>query len=114
MNRPSNASVRPIGLGVTSVVMGAIALGLFALPILGIPLAAVALLCGIVGLVASVFRGAPLGWPLLGVLVAGVALSLGITIGKAPFSFVPSPRQAVSEVPIGLPYVAPPARPGAP
>ncbi len=110
MNRASEIDKRHIGLGLTAVVMGAIALGLFALPILSIPLAAVGLLFAAAGLVGTV-RGPSVLWPLVGALVAGSALGLAVAIAKAPSGYFSPPEPPAMATPIGLPYVAPPARP---
>ena len=62
----------PLGLGLTSVVLGAVGLLLFLLPVLGIPFGTAGLAFGLVGFVVAVvggpsasagrWRGSPFAW----------------------------------------------------
>src|SRR5579885_3443300 len=71
--------VPPIAFGLVSILLGTTSLLLFFLPILGIPLAVLALLSGLVGLVLALFtRLGGLRWSLAGLAVSGVALGINL------------------------------------
>ncbi len=103
----------PIDLGPLAVVLGFIGLLLFFLPILGIPISAFGLLCGLVGsVIARAPGGVRLRWSLLGCAVAGLALAINVAITYAPAGYTPAPGvtppwQGVPD----RPYVPPPAPP---
>lgn len=98
-----------LGLGMASVVLGLIALMLGFLPVLGIPISALGLLFGLIGLVAAFFpNGDILRWSLGGVVVCATALALNIGIAYAPSSealtpTVPKPWQGVPDRPSNPP-----------
>lgn len=102
-----------IGLGMLSIVLGMIALLLFFLPILGIPISAAGLLCGIAGAVlANTIPHTRLRWSLAGIATCGLALGINFALIYAPGGYVPArpvppPWQPVPDTP----YVSPPARP---
>lgn len=106
----------PIGLGMSSLVIGTIGLMLFFMPVLGIPVSAFGLLFGILGLVmafvgSTVGGGARLRWTLAGIAVSCLALAVNIAIAYAPAGYLPG-REASQpwQSPPDRPYVPPPAR----
>ncbi len=107
------ASKNPlIGLGMTSLVLGTVGLLLFFLPVLGIPLSAIGLLCGVLRLFQPAESGTTLRWGVGGVAVSCLALAVNVGVAFAPAGYlpgrkVPRPWQAVPD----RPYVPPPARP---
>ena len=105
----------PLGLGLTSVVLGAVGLLLFLLPVLGIPIGAAGLAFGLVGLVVALFGGpSSLRWSVVGIAVCVVALAADVSIAIAPQGFLPDPKPRVTQPAVDRPYVPPPARPGGP
>ena len=105
----------PLGLGLTSVVLGAVGLLLFLLPVLGIPIGAAGLAFGLVGLVVALFGGpSSLRWSVVGIAVCVVALAADVSIAIAPQGFLPDPKPHVTQPAADRPYVPPPARPGGP
>jgi hypothetical protein len=98
-------------LGMTSLVLGVIALLLCFLPILGIPLSAFGLLFGLLGFLVALFaRGTSLRWSLGGLAASTLALLVNLAIAYAPQGYlpgrnVPKPWQPVPD----RPYVPPPA-----
>jgi hypothetical protein len=97
--------------GMTSVVLGHIALLLFFLPILGVPVAAFGLLFGVVGLVlACCAPGTSLRWCLAGVAVCCLALAVNVAINYAPEGYLPGRRVPPPWQPVpDRPWVPPPA-----
>jgi hypothetical protein len=102
----------PIDFGVAAAVAGTVALLVFFMPVLGIPIGAFGLLFGIIGVAGTVkTAGAHLRWALLGIAVSSLALAVNIAIAFAPSGYWPGrevPRlwQAVPD----RPYVPPPAK----
>src|SRR5947209_9677417 len=102
-----------IGLGMTSLVLGVIALLLFFLPILGIPLAAFGMLFGVVGFcVGLISPGTSLRWSVGGTAISALALAINLAIAYAPGGYLPG-RQVPRpwQEPPGRPYTPPPAPP---
>jgi hypothetical protein len=101
------------GLGMTSMVLGIIAMLLAFLPVLGFPLAVFGLVFGFAGIVAVFFsRSTSLRWSVGGALVSALALGVNTAIGYAPSGYEPS-RQVPpmwQTVPY-RPQVSPPAPP---
>lgn len=101
----------PPALGMTSLVLGHIALILAFLPILGVPLAAFGLSFGILGLLLSLFGPATsLRWSLAGVAVCCIALGATLALSYAPAGYLPGrivlrPWNPVPD----RPFVPPPA-----
>ncbi len=110
----SQSSDPPVGMGLTSVILGSVGVLLFFLPVLGIPLGAVGLAFGIVGLLLAIFgRWTSLRWSVAGIVVSGLALGIGVAIALAPAGFLPNPKGPPAEQSLpDRPYVPPPARPG--
>ena len=104
----------PVGMGLTSVILGSVGTLLFFLPVLGIPLGAVGLFFGIAGLLMALLgRWTSLRWSLAGTVVSGLALGIGIVIGMSPSGFLPNPKGPAIEQELSRQlYVPPPARPG--
>ena len=103
----------PVGMGLTSVILGSVGALLFFLPILSIPLGAVGLAFGILGfLMAILGRWTSLRWSVVGIVVSGLALGIGVAIALAPYGYLqnPPPPPVWHNVP-DRPYVPPPARP---
>lgn len=71
----------PAALGMTALVLGHVALIVFFMPVLGIPLAAFGLSVGTFGvLFASLQQGRGLRWGLAGLIVCGIALGMALTL----------------------------------
>jgi hypothetical protein len=102
-----------IGLGMSSVVLGVIGMMLFFLPILGVPLSAVALCFGIAGAVTALFTpGSNLRWSVAGVAVSCLALGINLAILYAPEGYLPGRKvPQMWQLPPDRPFVPPPARP---
>lgn len=104
---------RPLtGLGMVSLVLGTMALILFFLPILGIPISVLGLFFGIIGFIAALFLpGASLRWGLAGIATCSLALFINIAIVYAPAGYMPSRGVRESwEPPPGRPYIPPPSQ----
>src|SRR5260370_31242944 len=75
--------------GMTSLVLGHIALLVFSMPIMGIPIAALGLLFGLIGIGMRLFTTATsLRWSLAGIAVCGLALTVDVGIAYAPKDYV--------------------------
>jgi hypothetical protein len=105
----------PLGLGLTSVVLGVVGLILFFLPILSIPLGGVGLVFGVAGFVLALMGGwSSLRWSVTGIVLSGLALAISLAIAQAPAGYLPSRAIPLDTQPVpDRPYVSPPARPGA-
>jgi hypothetical protein len=96
-----------------SMVLGAIGLLLFFLPILGLPISAFGMVFGGIGIAARLFTGGlRLRWSFLGCAISALALAINLAIIYAPGEYmaapeVPPPWQPVPD----RPYVPAPARP---
>jgi hypothetical protein len=104
----------PPALGMTSLVLGHIALILAALPILGVPLAGIGLFFGVAGLLLSPFWSATsLRWSLAGLAVCAIGLGVTMALYRAPSGYLPggSAPKLWQSVP-DRPFVPPPAPPG--
>ena len=106
----------PIGLGMSSLVMGTIGLMLFFLPVLGIPISAFGLLFGLLGLLAALFGGriggaARLRWTLAGIVVSCMGLAVNVALAYAPAGYLPGRDvPQLWQLPPDKPFVSPPAR----
>jgi hypothetical protein len=114
MTKPPSAHDRPLGMGLTSVVLGAVGLLLFFLPVLGIPLGCVGVAFGAVGVLMAIFGGwTSLRWSAAGLVVSTLALGMGLSIAQAPEGYVPTRRVPLNtETVPEHSYIPPPARPG--
>ncbi len=100
--------------GMTSVVLGHIALLVFFMPILGIPIAAFGLLFGLIGLAMGLFTtAASLRWSLAGIAVCVLAFTVDVGIAYAPKDYVQQRRAPqMWQMAPGHPAAPAPARPG--
>jgi hypothetical protein len=113
MSETSPTRDPPLGLGLTSVVLGAVGALLFFLPILSIPLGGIGLLFGLAGILLAIRGGwTGLRWSIAGLVVSAAALSVGIAIAEAPAGYLRSRPIPLNAQPLpDRPYVPPPARP---
>jgi hypothetical protein len=98
------------GLGMAALVLGMIGLVLFFLPILGIPVSACGLVCGVAGCCGAV-AGLSLRWSLGGVALCSLALLVNFAIYYAPAGYLqphtaPGAWNPVSD----RPWVSPPSK----
>ncbi len=106
-------SAPPPALGMLSLVLGTIALLLFFLPVLGVPISAFALLVGLIGTALAPFGvGGSLRWALAGTAMSALALGANLAVAYAQGGYLPDPHvlppwQAAPD----RPYVPPPAAP---
>jgi hypothetical protein len=98
----------------TSLVLGIIGLMLFFLPVLGIPISAIGLALGLIGLLrAFAHIGSSLRWSISGTGLCALALLVNFAINYAPWGYIPSRQVPPSwNPPHGRSYVPPPAEPG--
>ncbi len=97
--------------GMTSLVLGHVALIFFFLPILGIPIGVCGVAFGVVGMgLVLCTRGSSLRWSVAGVVVSLLALSVNLAIWYAPEGYLPGRNvpQMWNPAP-DRPYVPPPA-----
>ena len=106
---------RPLGVGLTSLVLGTLGMLLFFLPILGIPLGCIGVAFGFIGVLMAIFGGwTSLRWSVTGLVVSALALGISLSIYQAPEGYVPTRRIPLNtETVPEHSYVPPPARPGA-
>ncbi len=104
----------PLGVGLTSVILGTVGVLLFALPILSIPLGAIGLLFGLSGFVLALLSGwTSLRWSVAGIAISALALGVSIAIAHAPAGYLPTRPAPLETQPVpDRPYIPPPARPG--
>ena len=94
MTTHSSSSNPPPGLGLSSVILGAVGILLFFLPVLSIPVGAVGLAFGIFGFLLGILGNwTSLRWSLVGIVVSGLAVGLGVLIALAPSGYLPSPKR---------------------
>src|SRR5262249_11034297 len=114
MSQRTDSESAWLGFGMTSLVLAYVAMILFFLPILGIPIGAIALVFGIVGLILSPYTSGPsVRWSVLGIGMSLLALGLNLLINFAPQGYLPNRRDVPTiwqPVP-DRPYVPPPAKP---
>jgi hypothetical protein len=101
------------GLGIASLVLGAVGLLLFFLPVLGIPLASCGLLFGLIALLTAIFGGrSDLRWSVLAVALCLMALAADMSIALAPAGHIPHQAEPrTRQTSPGRTYVPPPADP---
>jgi hypothetical protein len=113
MRKLERAELPPVELGLSSVIISAIGLLVFLLPILSIPISIAGLVLGIAGIVAAAVGGqSRLRLCVAGVTLAIVGLTIGWAIARAPSGYF-APRAVFPSVqPLhDRPYVPPPASP---
>jgi phosphate/sulfate permease len=100
-----------LGLGMASLVLAFIALIVFFMPVLGIPISVIALCFGIIGFGVALFTPtAALRWGLAGIAASCLALAVNVAIAKAPSGYLPERRVPTPwQQPPDRPYVPPPA-----
>lgn len=103
MDYPGEMHTPVVGLGMTSVVLGTIALFFFFLPIMGVPIAALGACFGVAGVVVALTYRLSLRWAVAGLLTCGLALAVGLGIAYAPSGYLPGrgpkPPKAVPDRP---------------
>lgn len=101
----------PLSLGLASVILGAIGLMLFIVPIIGASLCACGMVAGIAGVLIYFARSdVSLRLAVAGVLLSGTALLITAAIFLSPTGYF-TPRSVFPDYgsESGVPYVAPPA-----
>jgi hypothetical protein len=89
-----------IGLGLASVVLGAIGLAMFFLPVLGIPISLAGLVIGIVGTaIAATWKIYDLRLALAGIALCLLALTVDCAMTYAPSGFL-VPSEAGPRLPL--------------
>ncbi|HEY2415175.1 MAG TPA: hypothetical protein VGI40_23225 [Pirellulaceae bacterium] len=108
----THREIPPLGLGLASVVLGAIGLMLFVLPILAIPISACGLLAGICEIaLAGFLKTIDSRLALAGAVVCALGISVELAIAYAPSGDWGQPADPSTPSPaMPRPYVAPPAR----
>jgi hypothetical protein len=95
-------SLPPLGLGLASVTLGAIALMLFVLPILAVPIGGSGLALGLIGsIVAVAIKSKEALLALAGTAVCLLALAVGIAMAYAPADYLDphAPLPAAAPIP---------------
>ncbi len=112
MSANSSHRENRLALGLVSPVIGAIGLVLFFLPILSIPLSAIALLLSVLAIVVLIRKAdIALRWAFIGLVVSSTSLMVGVAMYYDAIGEVPS-RQIIplwQPVPY-RPTVSPPSR----
>jgi hypothetical protein len=100
-----------LALGMASLVLGLIGMLLFFLPILGIPISACGVICGVLGFIVALFTGGQsLRWSVGGFTVSALALGVNLLLNYTPEGFIPGPVTTRPwQEPRDRPFVAPPA-----
>jgi hypothetical protein len=89
-----------IGLGLASVTLGAIGLGMFFLPVLGIPISLAGLVAGIAGAaIAAGGKSCDMRLALIGIGLCSLAVSVDWAMTYAPSGFL-APSDAGPRLPI--------------
>ena len=107
----AHSELPPVGLGLASVVLGAIGLTLFVLPILAIPISGCGLAVGVIGMVAAaLWKSIDGRLAIAGVVLCSLAMIVEFAIAMAPSGNWGQPSDP-SIAPPALPrsYIAPPA-----
>src|SRR5262245_56704457 len=100
--------------GMISLVFGHIALAVFFMPVLGVPLAMCGLISGMLGLlIALSYREVNWRWSVAGLAVCLLAIAVNVTVSQAPEEIMPLRRLSPQRQPAPeRPAPPPPARPG--
>ncbi|HEX5470700.1 MAG TPA: hypothetical protein VFW73_02385 [Lacipirellulaceae bacterium] len=107
------ASFPPIAFGLSSVILGAIGLALFIMPVIGIPIGVAGAAIGLLGMIVVYFGGtASVRLCMAGLVLSGCAVGVNWAISGAAGGYF-RPRQVFPLLPpaIERPYVPPPAEP---
>jgi len=107
------ADLPPVELGLSSVIISAIGLVLFIVPIISLPISTAGLILGVAGIIAAAAGGqSRLRLCVAGVTLAIVGLAIGWAIARAPSGYF-APRAVFPSIqPLhDRPYVPPPASP---
>lgn len=109
----SQLHILGVGVGVASLVLSAVALLLFILPVLSIPIAIAGLFFGLIGVVISLFGcWSGFRWSLAGIALSLLTLALGIAIYQTANGYLSNISPAPTERRISSrPYIPPPAKP---
>ena len=114
MNTFERGGFPPVGLGMSTVILGAIGFGLFLIPIVGISICVSAMVVGALGIAVARRRGGRISVRLCvaGLLLSICGLAFGAAIARAPAGYF-SPRAVFPAIQpqADRPYVAPPAAP---
>jgi hypothetical protein len=100
-------------LGMGSLVLGAVGLMLFFMPVLGLPVSAAGFVIGLVGWCVATFLGkGSLRWSVAGVALCLASGGASLAIGRAPVDYMfQRPPVELARPTIPRLYVPPPARP---
>jgi len=111
MSHSSRHRLPPIGLGLASVVLGAIGLMLFVLPVLAAPISGCGAILGLCGTVASLGgQRADLRLSTAGVAVCAASFAIDLAIQYAPGGYLGWPADSqIVEPGFKRPYMPPPA-----
>ncbi len=107
------ASFPPVAFGLTSVILGALGLTLFIMPVIGIPISVAGAAIGLLGILVAYFGGtASLRLCVAGLVLSGCAVGINWAIRGAADGYF-RPRQVFPSLPpaVKRPYVPPPADP---
>ena len=114
MTKMPQALVPPGSCGLTSVVLGVIALMVFFMPVLSIPISMAGVLFGIAGLSLAAHRRSNLLWSVVGVALCCLALAVGAGIQTFTATYQPPASIPASSAAVPGPLATPPpARPPA-
>ena len=111
MSHLSRHRLPPLGLGLASVVLGAIGLMLFVVPVLAAPISGCGVIAGFCGIVAAASGlRAELRLSIAGVAVCAVALTIDLAVEYAPGGYLGRPAEPQILSPGSRrPFVPPPA-----
>ena len=100
-------------LGITSLVLSAVGLLLFFMPVLGIPLGCCGLLSALLALPAAVIGAGRWDrrWAALALVFSLLVLAADIVVAWSPQETVPHQVERRSPPPTARPYVSPPEEP---
>jgi hypothetical protein len=103
--------IPPVSWDVAAVILAAIGLALFLVPILGIPVSCAGALAGAIGLYAAwTGRTSSIRLSLAGLLISVFAVTIELAIMFGPVSYLEEQTTAPVTSPVpGRPYVPPPA-----
>jgi hypothetical protein len=106
-------AVPPLSLGLSSITLGGIALALFILPILAMPVALGGVAVAIIALVRARFsKNSAARLAIVGLCISCLAFGVGFAIDLAPTSSRPALRvRDTRQTKQSAPYISPPLRP---